>query len=155
MKVRWFAALVAAPVVVMSLAGCSAGAGVSRASSSMTPSSETPTGASTPTNSATPGATTAAALSGFDLAAVYAACDAAVPAAVWGGSDPIKPDPPTADAFGHASADGYAKDRMNGDPNAIYINVTYENPDGAAGSALCVASGDPAAPTVTYLRTLD
>ncbi|NEN06744.1 hypothetical protein G3T36_12795 [Diaminobutyricibacter tongyongensis] len=155
MKVRSFASLVLSVVVVAVMAGCSAAAADSPAPT--TASSQTPAVSPTPTDSATPTPTetAAATLNGFDLAAVYAACDAAVPVSVWGGRDPVKPEPPTADAFGQASSDGYVKDHTNGDPNAIYVNVTYHYPEGPYVSALCVASGDPAAPTVTYIRTLD
>jgi hypothetical protein len=116
----------------------------------------TPTPTPTPTDSApaTP-APEVARLNGFDLDSVYQACDAAVPADVWGGGQPQSPQPSNAGSFGIASSNPYTADHTNGDPNAIYANVTYMLDQMHGFSAICVASGDTATPTVQYLRTLD
>jgi hypothetical protein len=107
------------------------------------------------TNAPTPSHVPTATRSEFDRNAVYAACDAAVPADVWGGQAPLPPGPIGADTFGLASSDGYTAAHTNGDPDAIYVNVQYFRDDTFAFSALCVASGDPAEPRVEYIRTLD
>jgi hypothetical protein len=73
----------------------------------------------------------------------------------WGGQDPLPPGPIVDDSFGPAASDGYTAEHTNGDPNALYINVQYSGGDSFAFSALCVASGDPAAPKVEFIRTLD
>jgi len=59
------------------------------------------------------------------------------------------------DSFGPAAPDGYTAEHTKGDPNALYINVQYFGGDSFAFSTLCVASGDPAAPKVEFIRTLD
>lgn len=112
----------------------------------------TPTPTFTPAPSEAPHPT----LNGFDLTQVYTACDAAVPNSVWGNEDRLPPQPPDDRSFGIASDDGYAKEAAASDPNAIYANVIYAGPDGGfAWSALCIATGDPGNPTVTFIRTLD
>lgn len=149
------AAVLLGSAVTTALAGCS-GAGDAGEAGSPAPSSATPSSHATPTDSTisspAPSATTA---NGFDREAVYAACDAAVPADVWGGKAPLAPAAIVADSFGPAASNAYAADHTNGDPNALYVNVQYFRGDAFAFSALCVASGDPAAPRVEYIRTLD
>ena len=134
-----------------SLSGCSAPGSAGAAS---------PTGrqtaASSPTDSpAGASATPTATPTGFDRAAVYAACDAAVPADVWGTGSPLPPGPIASDSFGSAAADPYTAEHTNGDPNAMYVNVQYFADGQFRFSALCVASGDATAPHVEFIRTLD
>lgn len=137
--------------VSAALSGCSnIGHATREAETTMTSSHDAPA-----TKTVTPTPVPTAAGSGFDRNAVYAACNAAVPADVWGGQAPLPPGPIVADTFGLASSDGYAASHTNGDADAIYVNVQYFRGDVFAFSALCVASGDPAAPRVEYIRTLD
>lgn len=140
---------VLASIVAVAVSGCSDPA------SSTAEGSAPPRVTSTTTHvpSATP--TTSPAAAGFDRSAIYAACDAAVPADTWGGQNPLPPGPIVDDSFGPAASDGYTAEHTNGDPNALYINVQYFGGDSFAFSALCVASGDPAAPKVEFIRTLD
>jgi hypothetical protein len=116
----------------------------------------TPIPSPTPTDSApaTPSAQVAR-LNGFDLDDVYQACNAAVPADTWGRGQPESPQPPNGGSFGIASSDPYTADHTNGDPHAIYVVVTYMSDQTHGFSAVCVASGDTATPTVQFLRTLD
>lgn len=137
--------------VSAALSGCS---GVGSAPGAV--GTTTPSGRDVPaTNTASPSPVPTTARSEFDRNAVYAACNAAVPVVVWGGQAPLPPGPIGADTFGLASSDGYAAAHTNGDPSAMFVNVQYFRGDVFAFSALCVASGDPAAPRVEYVRTLD
>jgi hypothetical protein len=146
-------ATVLACAVVAILTGCGA-TGDGSATSSPVSASTTPT-APAPSATASLSPTTTAGETGFDTEAIYAACDAAVPSDIWGNSPRLLPGPIVADSVGLASADGYTEAHTNGDPNAVYVNVQYFDGGTFAFSALCVASGDPAAPRIEYIRTLD
>jgi hypothetical protein len=113
----------------------------------------TPTPAPTQTAAETP----VSRLNGFDLAQVYAACDAAVPDSVFGPGGRWLLQPSDEQSFGLASSEVYVRDAAASDPNAIYADVVYRAPDGTSASfaALCIATGDPTDPTVTFVRTLD
>ena len=114
----------------------------------------TPTPTETPTPTPTPTPPPAQTLNGFDIASVYAACEAAVPASNWP-SGPRPSPAPQYNTFGLAGTDDYVSDHTSGDPDAIYVNVVYQWDDNHYSSDLCVASGDPADPKVEYIRSLD
>jgi len=143
---RAIVSAVVVSAVATALVGCSSHAAVTDAAASS--SAPTPS-----TGSAT--ATPTPAGNGFDEPSIYAACDAAVPADLWGPQAPLRPGPIAADSFGLAASDAYAAEHTNGDPKAIYVNVQYFRDGAFQFSALCVASGDPAAPRVEFIRTLD
>ncbi|WP_025158713.1 hypothetical protein [Leifsonia aquatica] len=148
------AVVVAAAVFVgVLLTGCVGSGGGSETPVAAPSASGSPEASSTASSGSS--ALPTARADGFDTKAIYAACDAAVPADVWGGQQPVAPGPIVADSIGPASSDGYTADHTNGDPAAVYINVQYFTGDSFAFSALCVASGDPSAPRVEYIRTLN
>jgi hypothetical protein len=86
---------------------------------------------------------------------VYAACYAAIPPQNWPDGPRPTPDPPRSDSFGVADESRFFAQYDQGDPNAIYIGVYYTFSDGTVVATECIASGDPAAPTITYLRDVD
>ena len=115
------------------------------------------TDAPTPTPTQSPMSTTVPRLNGFNLAQVYASCASAVPDSVFGSGQRWLPQPPDDQSFGLASSEVYVRDAAASDPNAIYAAVGYRAPNATSGgwAALCIATGDPADPTVTFVRTLD
>lgn len=143
----WASALLAATLGA-ALIGCTAPQ-TAPATGTTSPSVSSPTAAQAATPIPSP------ARHEFDKEAVYAACDAAVQADVRAGEDPLPPGPIGADSFGPAASDPYTAEHTNGDPNAIYVNVQYFRADVFQFSGLCVASGEPAAPRVEFIRTLD
>jgi hypothetical protein len=145
-----FASVLLASAVGAALFGCSGSESAPPMEASPSPTVTSPvTAGETATRIPSPTPT------GFDRGAVYAACNASVPTDVWGARDPLQPGPIVADSFGPAVSDGYTAQHTNGDPNAIYVNVQYFKGGVFQFSALCVASGEPAAPRVEFIRTLD
>jgi hypothetical protein len=144
--------LVLVSALGVALSGCSAPGPAEAVSPTSRP---TPAASSTGSHSAGPGESSTPTPAGFDRTAVYAACDAAVPADLWGAEDPLPPGPIASDSFGSAATDPYTADHTNGDPNAMYVNVQYFADGQFRFSALCVASGDVRAPQVEFIRTLD
>ncbi|WP_426519592.1 hypothetical protein ACPPVQ_05910 [Diaminobutyricibacter sp. McL0618] len=94
-------------------------------------------------------------LNGFDLDTVYAMCNAAIPSGSWGTAGAINPDQPHADSFGVADASRFFSQYDQGDPNAISIAVYYKMDDAHYDAAECIASGNPATPTITFIRFVD
>ena len=86
---------------------------------------------------------------------MYAACYAAIPPSNWPDVPIPTPDPPHHDSFGVADDNKFFAQYDQGDPNAIFVGVYYTFSDGTVVATECIASGNPAAPKITYIRDVD